>query len=103
MLLVLRLEVEGALPEPGRWGDEWNAPLMTMFRHGLVTCTEVNSDQIRSEHQTGTVLSRVCVCCWRQTVPTWAFNPRREGSQLLALLAAGDIGRMFGDGVVCGG
>ena len=59
MLLVLRLEVEGALPEPGRWGDEWNAPLMTMFRRGLVTCTAVNSDQIGSDQSTKQV--RCCL------------------------------------------
>jgi hypothetical protein len=103
VLLVLRLEVEGALPEPGRWGDEWNAPLMTMCRRGLVTCAAVNSDQIRSEHQAGTALSCVCVCCWRQTGPTWVFNPRREGGRLLVLLAAGDVGRIVGDEFVCGG
>ena len=99
MLLVLRLDIEGALPEPGRWGDEWNAPLMTIFRRGLVTYTATNSDQIRPEYQTGTVLSCVCVCCWRQTGPTWVFNPRLEGSHLLA---TGDVGPIFGDGFVRG-
>ena len=59
MLLVLRLDIEGALPEPGRWGDEWNAPLMTMFRRGLVTCTAVGSDYIRAPNRCGAVL---CLC-----------------------------------------
>ena len=63
----------------------------------------VRSDQIRSKHQAGMVLSCVCVCCWRQTGPTWVFNPRREGSYLLVLLAAGDVGRIVGDEFVCGG
>jgi len=45
VLLVLRWVVVGALPEPGRWGDEWYAPLITLFCRGPVTCTQ--RDQIR--------------------------------------------------------
>jgi hypothetical protein len=96
VLLVLRWDVDGALPEPGRWGDEWKAPpLMTVFRGRPVTCTQLiqtRSDQIRVPNRYGAVL---CSCvCWRQRGPTWVFNPRLEGSYLLA---EDDIGRMFGD------
>lgn len=38
MLFVLRWEVVGALPEPGRWGDEWKAPLITLFGRGAAMC-----------------------------------------------------------------
>lgn len=103
---MLRWDVDGALPEPGRWGDEWKAPLMTVFRGRPVTCTQwiqtrsdqIGSDQIRVPNRYGAVL---CSCVyWRQRGPTWVFNPRLEGSHLLA---EGDVGRMFGDRFVCEG
>lgn len=76
MLLVLRLEVEGALPEPGRWGDEWNAPLMTMFCRGLVTYTAMESDQIRSDQSTKQVR------CWLVFVYAVGGKPGRRGCSI---------------------
>jgi hypothetical protein len=76
VLLVLRLEVEGALPEPGRWGDEWNAPLMTMFRRGQVTYTAMESDQIRSDQSTKQVR------CWLVFVYAVGGKPGRRGCSI---------------------
>jgi len=43
--------VLGALPEPGRWGDEWNAPLITLLRRGPIEVYAMRSDQSTKQAQ----------------------------------------------------
>lgn len=63
MLFVLRWDMEGGLPEPGRWGDEWNAPLIASACSQPSDVNPEEADQIRSGSTSQVqALAVGCVC-----------------------------------------
>lgn len=101
---VLRFEEDRPLPEPGRWGDEWKAPLMADY---FCLSSDVFVKRLKYSRTLGTIKVlcwlRVCMllaanradvdagsacCCWRRRVVE-----RRQSIGLRELSGWADVER----------